>query len=65
MVLYSGLSLCSFLHSSAMTAGGTEKGCDLASTIWLTTRLTCLSATRSLNSLVSSVLRSVWSLASI
>ena len=65
MAEYSGLRVWRWRHSVAMVAGGTEKGCDLALTIRLTSRVTCLSATRLENSLVNSVLRSVWSLASM
>ena len=53
------------LQRLAMVAGGTEKGLLWAADIRLTSRATCLSATRLENSLTSSVFRSVCSLASM
>ena len=53
------------MHRLAIVAGGTEKGRDLAVTMRFTSRVTCLSATRLENSFVSSVFRSVCSLASM
>ena len=65
MAVYSGLRVARCLHRLAMVAGGTEKGLLWAADIRLTSQVICLSATRLDNSLTSSVLRSVCSLASM